>query len=134
MFPVFSTCKFSDEKHSSPSSLMPTLRHFWKRQKGHLFLWVLSMPQSWFCVHVYLLLFWTVLLKKPCHDNACNKNYILTGSVSCLKTTGVQSVIILDCSKWTDQSWQSNAVCICIHDEIKKRCPCYSATIHFRTG
>lgn len=50
---------------SLPSSRIPTLRHFWNRQKGHLFLWVLSILHSWFSAHVYLLLFCTVLLKKP---------------------------------------------------------------------
>ncbi len=49
----------------SPSRRIPTFRHFWKRQNGHRFLWVLSILQSWLSAHVYRLLFCTVLLKKP---------------------------------------------------------------------
>lgn len=60
---------FIETVESVPSSRMPTLRHFWKRQKGHLFLWVLSILHSWFSAHVYLLLFCTVLLKKPWKKN-----------------------------------------------------------------
>lgn len=54
-----------------PSRRIPTLRHFWKRQNGHLFLWVLSILHSWFSAHVYLLLFCTVRLKKPWNETLC---------------------------------------------------------------
>lgn len=52
-------------KRTIPSNLMPTSRHFWNRQQGHLFRCVLSILHSWFSAQVYLFLFWTVLLKKP---------------------------------------------------------------------
>lgn len=52
-------------RRTIPSNLMPTSRHFWNRQQGHLFRCVLSILHSWFSAQVYLFLFWTVLLKKP---------------------------------------------------------------------
>lgn len=45
---------------------MPTRRHFWNLQNGHRFLWVLSILHAWCSAQMYFLLFWTVLLKKPC--------------------------------------------------------------------
>lgn len=60
-----------------PSSFIPTLRHFWNRQYGQRFLWVLSIWQLWFSMHVYLLLFWTVRLKNPCGRDASHLPVLL---------------------------------------------------------
>jgi len=61
-----------------PSSFMPTSRHFWNRQYGHRFLWVLSIIHDWFSRHTYLLRFCTVRLKKPTRTHkmwSSRKNY-----------------------------------------------------------
>lgn len=48
-----------------PSNFMPTVRHFWNLQYGHLFRWLLSIWQLLLSTQEYTFLFWTVLLKKP---------------------------------------------------------------------
>ena len=55
-----------------PSNFIPTVRHFWNLQKGHLFLWLLSMRQVRLSTHEYTFLFCTVRLKNPanvCHND-----------------------------------------------------------------
>lgn len=66
-----------------PSNFMPTLRHFWNRQYGHLFRWLLSIWQLRLSTHEYTFLFCTVRLKNPenktvhcsCHNNLTHDLY-----------------------------------------------------------
>lgn len=65
--------QWKKKKLHSPSNFMPTSKHFWNRQYGHRFRWVLSMWHCRSATHVYTFLFCTVRLKNPLHDSHVNK-------------------------------------------------------------
>jgi len=48
-----------------PSILMPASRHLANRQAGHLLRFAMTIMHVSWCRQTNVLLFWTVLLKKP---------------------------------------------------------------------
>lgn len=96
-------------KSALPSSFIPTLRHFWNRQYGQRFLWVLSIWQLWFSMHVYLLLFWTVRLKNPCGRDVSHLPVLLWWLVPVLYFrwggTCANPLPYIPCANWALKEW-----------------------------
>ena len=74
---------------SVPSNFIPTPKHFWNLQYGHLFLWLLSIGQLRLSTHEYTFLFCTVRLKNPENykhtimQNAQINKYLSMYGISC---------------------------------------------------